>query len=176
MFEYVAYFDEVGAKATERAFFLRSTRELRLWITILPPTFLAIVVTTGCLMEGPIWFVVFFGALLILSLLNPVFFYVVRPLVFAAAAKKYPSRRIRLHREGISVNFDDRDVEALWQGFRYVWDFGEYLVLVASPYVGIHLPKRGMPDGALEFIKESIDRSGQRRVQDSAQRADQVEF
>jgi hypothetical protein len=158
MFEFDAQFDESGARNAERAFFVRSIRKfpIRLLSTVIGPPFFAVVTLAGYHFHVGAFFIGFFAVACFLSVAFPTFMYFARPAAAASMARQYPSRHVRLDSEAISIQINGRETAIPWTQFKDVWDLADHLLLILNPFVSIHLPKRSMPDGAQQFITNSI--------------------
>ena len=156
-YEYEAHYDPIGASNAERMFYIKSIRELRLWRTVLPPLFFIFLVVVGFISSFPNWFQVFFSLMFFLSIAGPILFLIARPSSAAVLAQKYPIKRICLRSDSAAISVGGKDLEIKWEKVRHVWELGDYVVLVVSPFIGIQLPKQAMPEGALKFI---YDRQG----------------
>ncbi len=153
-YEYVAHYDAVGASNAERKFYIKSIRELRLWRTVVPPIFFLFSVAIGYIRGFPNWFLVFFLIMFLLSIAGPLFFLIARPRSAAALAQKYPCKRVCLRADSVVIRVADKDAEIKWDKVRHVWDLGDYIALVMSPFAAIQLPKQGMPEGGLRLIQD----------------------
>jgi len=156
MIEYTAHYDPSKAAAAERAFFLRSIRELRLKSTLLPPIGLLVMLAIGSALGIPSWVRWSLVVFLFLAIAGPLFFYVARPLSMASQARKYPDRRVRLSPDGIFIRLAEREFDLPWHRFTRHWECGPYVALVVSPFAAVYLPKAGTPPDALALIDVSL--------------------
>ena len=155
MHAFDAHYDEEGAARAERAFFLRSVRQLRSWSTFGPPAFLALVVTAGSVLGAPAWFLLSFGVALVTSVLMPVFFYFARPRAAAKLAREHPVRHISLSVEACTVVVGEHKAVVAWARIRHIWEGPGYLLLVLGKFTVISIPLSSLPFGAHEFIRAS---------------------
>jgi hypothetical protein len=151
-----ATYDAAGAARAERAFYVRSVRELHPFITFSPPVGFSVFVAAGLALSAPSWFVAFFAVSLSLSVLGPLFFYVARPLKAKRLALKYPVRRITLTPQSIQIAVGGQTADIAWGRIKHVWDAGEYLLLVVNKFMSLSIPKRSLPPGGSELIRASV--------------------
>ena len=156
MFEFEAPVDEVGIRAAERAFFLRSLRQLRFIQTFVAPPLFGTMALAGYYFHVGAWFVVVFAAFFALSVLFPVYMFFARPAAAAKVARQTPLRHVVLTSEAITISVNDHKGTLPWKRFRAVWDVGDYLLLVLTPYAAIHLQKASIPAGAQAFMEHSM--------------------
>jgi hypothetical protein len=155
-----ATYDAEGAASAERAFYVRSVRELRCLSTVGPPIVLSLLVTVGFALGAPIWFVAFFAVFLVLSILGPVFFYVARPLGAKRYALKHPVRRITLTPQSVQIAVGEQTASIAWAQVKHVWEAGEYVLLVLGKFASVSIPKGSLPPGASEFTRTSVQNAG----------------
>ncbi len=151
-----AHYDADEAARAERIFYVRSILELRLFWTIAPPFTFLLFVAIGLGLHLPDWFIGFFTTVLVLSVLGPIVFYVVRPLAARRQALACPTRRIALSPEMLQVSMGDRTHDIAWARIKHVWDAGDTLLLVFGKFAAFGLPKRSLPDGAEAFIRACV--------------------
>ena len=155
MYSYEAQFDEAGARAAERAFYIRPIRELRFLQTVAPPVGLAVMALLAQMAHHETIARVFAG-IAITAVLFPLLMLLARPIAAAKQARQFPLRNVQIKPDSFSIVLRGREITVAWSRIKAVWDSGTYLTLVLNPFVGIHLPKQGMPMGAQDFIAQSI--------------------
>ena len=124
-----ATYDAAGAASAERAFCVRSVRELRPFLTLGPPIACSVVVAACLALSGPVLLVAYFTSLLILSVLGEFFFYVARPLKAKRLALKYPVRRITFTPQSVQIAVGGQTANIAWSRIKHVWDAGAYVLL-----------------------------------------------
>lgn len=155
MYSFDAHYEQTSAIRAERAFVVRSFRELRPWSTFGPPVVLAVVVSAGTVFEAPAWFLLLFGVLLAGSVLTPLYFYVARPLAAGKLARQHPVRRVALSSEAISVDVQGRSVSVHWSRIEHIWLAEDHLILVLGRFAAISIPQSSLSAGSMEFICSS---------------------
>lgn len=155
-FQYLANFLEGDARRVERAFVVRGLRELWLWETVLPiaGALVAIAVLELLDARGLLALLLAIGAGVLA--ISPLYVTVVRPALAARFARRTPKREITLMSSALSVRVDGVDMTYPWDLLRDVWDLGEHYVVVGDRHIGVHLPKNGLPRGAIEFARARI--------------------
>jgi hypothetical protein len=151
-----ATYDAAGAARAERAFYVRSVRELHPYLTFAPPVGYSVFVAACLALSASVWLVAFFAVLLSLSVLGPLFFYVARPLKAKRLALKYPVRRITLTPQSMQIAVGGQTADIAWGRIKHVWDEGEYLLLVVNKFMSVSIPKRSLPPGGGELIRASV--------------------
>jgi hypothetical protein len=157
--QYSAQIDPSELAAAERAFYTKSLKKLQLWRTVLPPIAFVAALLAGTFLHADGWFYWFFGVFLLLALLRPLVFWSLRPVAVAADARKFPNRDVRIDEHGVHISTGTRNATVKWSNIRHVWDTDNYILLVVSPLLAHHLPKKGMLDGTLEFITARAGRA-----------------
>jgi hypothetical protein len=99
------------------------------------------------------WLLLAAGALTCLLIAAPVFLLVARPALAAAAVTRRPSEVIAFRPEGVVIRGDGPERVYEWKTIRRIWDVGPHYLLVANRHLGIHLPKEGLPAGALDYVR-----------------------
>jgi hypothetical protein len=155
-FEYVAHFEERGASRAARAFFIRSVVKLRLWNTVFPPVVLGLMTLLLYHIAGDSWSLGVVSTFFLLSLLHPVIFFFARPVAAARFAQKNPEQIVRIGENGVTLRNQNGEATIAWKRFKHVWDAEGYVLLVVTPFSSLNLPKQGMPEGAQQFIVQSI--------------------
>jgi hypothetical protein len=152
MYSFDALYDEEGSARAERAFFVRSVRELRPWSTFGPPVFLSVVAAIGTAVGAPGWFLMFFGGFLVASVLFPLFFFFARPAAAARLARKHPIRHISMSEQEFSVRMGEHNTSIPWARVRHIWTAPGYTLLVVGEFACVSVPVASLPAGAHEFI------------------------
>lgn len=158
--EYVAHYSEADTRNSERAFVRRGFRELWLWETLLGMLSACLVLAIGYTVGAGRWFLAVFGALGFFLIAMPVFLLVTRPALAAAGARRRPSAVISFRSDGLHLRHEAHEHLYEWYRIRRIWDAGPHYVLVADRRLGIHLPKEGLPEGALEYVRSRAALSG----------------
>jgi hypothetical protein len=159
VFAFDATYDEAGATKAERAFYVRSVLQLRRWQTFGPPCFFAAAVAVGLRVAVPSWVVAFFIAFLVISVIGPLVFLVARPGAAGRLARKYPVRHVTLTQEAVEITAGGQKAVVAWPRVKYVWEAGDYLLLVLGKFGNISVPRKSLPPGASEFIHASAGRA-----------------
>ncbi|MEA3152607.1 MAG: YcxB-like protein, partial [Betaproteobacteria bacterium] len=154
--EYSAQVEAAQIATAERAFYIRSLRELQFWWTVVPPIAFAIALFIGVALQAAPYFFWVFGVFLVLSVARPILFLLLRPVAVAAHARKFPDRRVRIDERAIHITTGGRESSMPWAKVRRIWDTENYTLVVLNPLMALHLPKKGMPDGTLEFISARV--------------------
>ncbi|MBN8884945.1 MAG: YcxB family protein [Rudaea sp.] len=155
-FSYVAHLDEEAAKRAARAFYIRSVLKLRPWRTVLPPVFFGLATLFMYRTGGDSWPLGVFITFFFFSLIFPIGFLVARPIAAARFARKNPEQFVGIGANGLTLKNQNGEATIGWKRFKYVWDVGDYVILVISPFASLNLPKQGMPEGAQQFILQSV--------------------
>ena len=151
--EYVAHYTESQMRTSERAFVRRGLRELWLWETLVPlaAVGLLLVYAYVWILGSRQWVII--GALGCLMIAQPAFLLIMRPATAAAGARKRPTEVIAFRPEGIVLRANAHERTCAWHRIRGIWDVGPHYVLIGDRHLGIHLPKDGLPAGALDYIR-----------------------
>jgi len=160
VYTFDATYDAEGAATAERAFYVRSVRELRRFSTFGPPVVFSLFVAVGLALGAPTWFVACLSVFLLQSVIGPIFFYVARPLAAKRYALKHPVRRITLTPQSVQIAVNENAASIDWVQVKHVWDAGEYVLLVLGKFASVSIPKRSLPAGAREFIRASVQAAG----------------
>ena len=156
MHSFDAHYDEEGSARAERAFFVRSARELRPWSTFGLPALLSVVVTVATAMAAPAWFLLSSGLLLVGSVLIPVFSYFTRSRAAAKLARENPVRRVNLSTHALTIIAGEQSVVVEWSRIFRIWHAHGYTLLVVDKYTAVSIPDSSMPSGAREFIESAV--------------------
>jgi hypothetical protein len=100
------------------------------------------------------------SVMLFLSVLGPLLFYFARPVAAARLARKYPVRQFSLTGESIQVTAGGQTSTVPWTGVKKVWEAGDFVLLVLGKYGSINIPRRSLPNGAMEFILAAAENTG----------------
>jgi hypothetical protein len=175
-FQYVAEYDERGVKQADRAYYLRSLFTIRALTTVGTPGLCLFLIALLQLLplaleklgipqsaQGVSGFLnTATGVLAVVAMLSVgtnIFFFVMRPIGNWAAIRKSPRRTVKADPSGIAIDTGARVGYLDWDRIQQVWQTDRYLMLVIGKFVQISLPKRGMPEGMEEFIKQSAGKS-----------------
>lgn len=156
MYAFEALHEEDSAARAERAFYVRSVTELRRAATFTPPIFFAAVVGSAVALGAPGWFVGFLATFLMLSVVGPLAFYIARPIMAKKLARKYPVRTVRLSSEAIEIIVGTHTTAVIWNRIKHVWETNEHILLVLGKFGCIALPRRNLPEGAIEFMRKAV--------------------
>jgi hypothetical protein len=156
IFEFDVHFDEAGARIAERAFLVRSTRELRFFETFVAPVLLGVAAIAAYYFRFDGWVVYFFGTFAVIATALPVVMYFLRPAAAARFVRQHPVRQFRLTPDGLTITTSERAQSIPWRRIVAAWDAGPSLLLILGPHASLALPKASMPEGAADFIQESI--------------------
>lgn len=151
-----ARYDEEGAAEAERTFYIRSIKELRTLSTVGAPFALAFLLWIYQKVSGSGWGTMFFSVMLALSIIVPVFMYFARPAAAKQLARKNAVRKIVLNDLGLEVTTADKKAIVFWSKIMRVWETSDYLLLVRSAFGAISIPRKSLPNGAEEFIRNSV--------------------
>lgn len=162
IFEFDAHFDEATARVAERAFLVRSARELRVFETFVAPVLLGATAIAAHFFRFEAWVVYLFGTFAAMAAAVPVVMYFLRPAAAAPFARQHPVRQFRLTPDGLTLTTGERARTVPWQRIIAAWDTGQSLLLILGPHVSLALPKAAMPEGAAGFIQESIGSARQK--------------
>lgn len=151
--EYLAHYDESDTRIAERTFVRRGFRELWLLEALLGPVSAAFVLAILYQAGARTGYLLAFGALGCLLIVWPAILLVARPAWAAAGARRQPNASIAFRAEGLVIRASTHDRIYEWRTIRGIWDVGPHYVLVAGKHSGIHLPKEGLPAGALDCVR-----------------------
>lgn len=151
--EYAAHYSEIDTRASERAFVRRGLRELWLWEIVLGPASAFFALAVGHAVGAGTWFIVAFGALGCFLIGVPALLLIARPALAAAGARRLPTEVVAFRPEGLVFRGNAHERLYAWHRIRRVWHVGPHYVLVADRHLGIHLPKDGLPAGALDYVR-----------------------
>jgi hypothetical protein len=155
-FQFEAHVDESTARAAERAFLVRSMRELRVFESLIAPVLLGATAIAAYYFRFDAWVVYFFGTFAAIAAALPLVMFFLRPAAAGRFARQHPVRQFRLSPSGLGVTAGERTQTIPWQRIIAAWDAGESLLLILGPHASLALPKAALPEGAADFIRESI--------------------
>jgi hypothetical protein len=156
VYAFDATYDETGAARAERAFYVRSIMQLRPAMTFTPPVFFAVVVAAAVILQAPDWFTVSLSVGLVLAILGPLFFYIARPLGARRLARLYPVRKVKLTSNEFQVSAGEELTALPWGRFKHLWETEDYVLLVLGKFGAVSLPRKSLPEGAMQFIRSHI--------------------
>jgi len=105
---------------------------------------------------GNTWQLGLWGTFCVASLMFPAIFYFARPIAAAKFARENPELSVAIEPAALTLKARGVGATISWERFKHVWDSDDYLLLVMSPFASVNLPKLGMPEGAKDFIIQSI--------------------
>jgi hypothetical protein len=151
--EYAAHFSEADTRQAERAFVQRGLRK-KLWLrqTLIGPLSAAIGAGIVYAVGAATWLLVAFVTVGCLLLILSAALLIARPALAVAYVRRHPVQVIAFRPQGLVIRSDPDEHLYAWWRIHHIWDFGPHYVLVADGRSGIHLPKKGLPEGALEYI------------------------
>jgi hypothetical protein len=151
--EYVADYEESDTRISERQFVWRGLRKLWLLESLLGPIAGCLVLVVGYAVGAGNGFLVAFGALTCFLLISPAILLILRPALAASGTKRVPTEVISFRPHGLVIRGGASERLYAWHRIRNLWDVGPHYLLVADRYLGIHLPKKGLPREALPYVQ-----------------------
>jgi multidrug efflux pump subunit AcrB len=152
MYAFDARYDELEAQDAERAFLRRSTKELRWPMTLASFVVLPSLLVLALYFDAPTWVVVLLSVVLAASFLGPLFFYFARPAEAGRLARKFPVRHFELGPTAVEVTAGGEKAAIPWARVRQVWNAGNSVLLVLSPYFVVAIPRQAFPEGAYDYL------------------------
>ncbi len=156
MHSFDAHYDEKGAARAERAFFVRSAKELRPWSTFGVPALLAVLAAASVAVSAPVWLCLSCGVLLVISILMPVFSYFARSLRAARLAREKPVRHVTLSTRTLTIDMTPQRVVIEWSRVLHVWRAHGYTLFVIDRLTAVSIPDVSIPDAARTFIDGTV--------------------
>ncbi len=156
MHSFDAHYDDKGAARAERAFFVRSAKELRPWSTFGIPALLAVLATVALSTSAPVSLVLICGLMLIVSILMPVFSYFARSHQAAKLAREAPVRRVTLSEHSLMIDMNQQRAVVEWTRILHVWRAHGYTFLVIDETTAVSIPDASMPAEARLFIETAV--------------------
>lgn len=157
MFAFDARYEPASSASAERAFVLRSWRDLRRPNLIAIPGLLVLGLVASRFAPDSVAAYACY-ALFGLSVVQPILFYFLRSSAAANQARKYPVRSIRLSDDGCSVSTPDGSKFLPWLKVVCVWHAADHLLLVVGPFGALAIPNASLPPGAEGFIESALAR------------------
>ncbi len=159
MHSFDAHYDEKGAARAERAFFVRSAKELRPWTTFGIPALLAVLATIASSVSAPVSLVLACGLLLIVSILMPVFSYFLRSHQASKLAQEAPVRHVTLSEQALTIDVNRQRIVIEWTRIMRVWRAHGYTLLVIDKMTAVTIPDASIPAEARTFIETVVSTS-----------------
>jgi hypothetical protein len=144
----VTYRGDEAARA-ERAFRLRSARELRTFY-YLSELAVLIAFATSLFLGAPSWVKYTLGVLILVSIVGETFFYFACPAEARRLARRYPNRHITIEDDSLCVAAGGGTARVPWAHIRHVWTNDESVMLVLSPFQMVSIPRTQFPTEAYE--------------------------
>ena len=108
---------------------------------------------------GDTWSIGIFAFFLYAILAYVPIFYFARRNAAAQMVRKYPERRVRVTPVDITISTSDGSVTRPWRTFQSIWEYPDFILLVPARHAYTWLPKAGMPDDAVDTIRQVAARA-----------------
>jgi hypothetical protein len=155
MFEFEVHYDPKSASAAERAFLIRSWRQLRRLNLMAIPALLVLALVAARLAPDS-WASRFFWAMFALAIAHPLVMLVLRPWAAGRYAVKVPVRRVSLSPDGLTIQTGEHPSTIGWQRIKYVWHEAGSLIFVLGAFGSVAIPSASLPSGAREYIERFV--------------------
>jgi hypothetical protein len=159
MSEFVVRDDEAVAQAAAATFFWRTARRHYLWTFLGGAIVFAAMIVWTLRTVGDTWYIGTFAFFLVGTLAYFPTFYFARRGVAAQMVRKHPERRVRVTPVDITISTNDESVTLPWRTFQSIWEYPDFIILVLGRHSYWWLPKAGMPDDAVDTIRQVAARA-----------------
>jgi hypothetical protein len=159
MSEFVVRDNEAVAEAAAATFFWQTFRRHYLWTFLGGAILFSAMIVWTLRTVGDTWYIGTFAFLLSGTLAYVPIFYFARRSAAAQMVRKHPERRVRVTPVDITISTSDESTTLPWRIFQSIWEYPDFILLVQTRHYYWWLPKAGMPDDAVDTIRQVAARA-----------------
>jgi len=159
MSEFVVRDDNAVAQAAAATFFWRTFRRHHLLTFLGGAIFFSGMIVWTLRTVGDTWSIGTAAFFLVGTLAYFPVFYFARRSAAAQMVRKHPERRVRVTPVDITISTSDGSATLPWRTFQSIWEYPDFILLVLGRHSYWWLPKAGMPDDAVDTIRQVAARA-----------------